>query len=229
MSASCATQFGIGRADQYRVIPLGFDLTPFAAINDATRVRARQDLQIAADADVVCTVGRLTAIKQHRLLLDTIASTAAQRPNLVALIAGDGELRSDLERYAGELGIADRVRFLGWRRDLATIYAASDVFLLTSRNEGTPVALIEAMASGIPGVSTDVGGVKDVIQSDATGARVGEHRADALAAQVVRYLGDPGRRRQSGTLARAAVLDRFSLDRLVHDVRALYRDLLAAP
>ena len=64
------------------------------------------------------------------------------------------------------IGVADRVRFLGWRRDLSTIYAATDVFLLTSRNEGTPVALIEAMASGVPGVSTDVGGVKDVIQSD---------------------------------------------------------------
>ena len=64
------------------------------------------------------------------------------------------------------------MRFLGWRRDLPTIYAATDVFLLTSRNEGTPVALIEAMASGVPGVSTDVGGVKDVIVSDDVGARV---------------------------------------------------------
>ena len=112
---------------------------------------------------MVCTVGRLTAIKQHRLFLETVAHAATARPKLVALIAGDGELRADLERRAAALGIADRVRFLGWRRDLATIYAATDVFLLTSRNEGTPVALIEAMASGIPGVSTDVGGVKDVI------------------------------------------------------------------
>ena len=221
--------FGIGRADQYRVIPLGFDLAPFAAVNDVTRIRARQDLRLAADADVICTVGRLTAIKQHRLFLETVAAVARSRPALVALIAGDGELRSDLERYAGELGIADRVRFLGWRRDLATIYAASDVFLLTSRNEGTPVALIEAMASGIPGVSTDVGGVKDVIVSDDAGTRVGEHRADALAAPVIGYLAAPEMRRQSGVRARAAVLDRFSLDRLVHDVRTLYRDLLARP
>ena len=219
--------FGIGRADQYRVVPLGFDLTAFAEINDATRVRARQDLQLAADADVVCTVGRLTAIKQHRLFLDTIASAAAARPRLVALIAGDGELRGDLEGYTRVLGIADRVRFLGWRRDLATIYAASDVFLLTSRNEGTPVALIEAMASGIPGVSTDVGGVKDVIVSSDVGSRVTEHRGDMLAAEVVRWLADAAARRQSGMRARAAVVDRFSLDRLVNDVRRLYRDLLA--
>ncbi len=220
--------FGIGRADQYRVIPLGFDLSPFAAINDVTRIRARRDLNLAADAEVVCTVGRLTAIKQHRLFLETIAQVAATRPRLVALVAGDGELRDGLERYAAELGIRDRVRFLGWRRDLATIYAASDVFLLTSRNEGTPVALIEAMASGIPGVSTDVGGVKDVIESHDTGTRVGGHQADALAAAVLGYLADPDRRRRSGLLARDAVLDRFSLDRLVDDVRTLYRDLLKA-
>jgi glycosyltransferase involved in cell wall biosynthesis len=220
-------QFGIGRANQYRVIPLGFDLTSFAAVNDATRIRARQDLNLAPDADVVCTVGRLTAIKQHRLFLETIARVAESRPKVIALIAGDGELRSELEGYARELGIADRVRFLGWRRDLATIYAASDVFLLTSRNEGTPVALIEAMASGIPGVSTDVGGVKDVIISDAVGKRVNEHTAAALAAPIVSYLADASLRRQAGARARSAVVDRFSLDRLVHDVKTLYRDLLA--
>ena len=219
--------FHIGRADQYRVVPLGFDLSSFAEVNDATRVRARQDLNLPADADVVCTVGRLTAIKQHRLFLDTIARVATSRPKLIALIAGDGELRSDLEGYAKELRIADRIRFLGWRRDLATIYAASDVFLLTSRNEGTPVALIESMASGIPGVSTDVGGVKDVIVSSDVGARVSAHDADALAAEVTRYLSDPAHRRQSGARARTAVVDRYSIDRLVHDVRTLYRDLLA--
>jgi glycosyltransferase involved in cell wall biosynthesis len=219
--------FRIGRADQYRVVPLGFDLGSFAAVDDAARIRARQDLQLSADADVVCTVGRLTAIKQHRLFLETIAKVTAKRPTVVALIAGDGELRGDLEGYAAELKIADRVRFLGWRRDLANIYGATDVFLLTSRNEGTPVALIEAMASGVPGVSTDVGGVKDVIISEEVGARVADGDPDALAAPIVRYLGDRELRRQSGVRARAAVLDRFSLDRLVRDVSALYSEVLS--
>jgi glycosyltransferase involved in cell wall biosynthesis len=221
-------QFGIGRASQYRVIALGFDLTPFAAINDATRVRARQDLGLGADADVICTVGRLTAIKQHDLFLEAVALAAASRPKVVALIAGDGELRRALEEKAAALGIAARVRFLGWRRDLATIYAASDVFLLTSRNEGTPVALIEAMASGIPGVSTDVGGVKDVIPSADLGARVAGGNANALAEAIVRYLADPALRRSTGARARAAVLDRYSLDRLLADITALYRSLVSA-
>ena len=221
--------FRIGRADQYRVVPLGFDLSAFAAVGDGARMQARRELNIPQSAAVVSTVGRLTAIKQHRLLLDTIARAAKTNSNVLALIAGDGELRHDLEAYAAQLGIAGRVRFLGWRRDLATIYAATDVFLLTSRNEGTPVALIEAMASGVPGVSTDVGGVKDVITSEAVGARVHEGDADALAAHVVRMLADHGLRRETGERARAAVLERYSLDRLVRDINVLYRELLAAP
>lgn len=219
--------FRIGRGAQYRVVPLGFDLSAFAAIDADARAAARQTLDIPADAEVVSTVGRLTAIKQYRLFLDAVAAAARTRPRLLALIAGDGELRADLEAHARELGIADRVRFLGWRRDLATIYGASDVFMLTSRNEGTPVALIEAMASGVPGVSTDVGGVKDVINSDDVGARVPDGDAAGLAAHLVRYLADPDLRRRTGQRAQAAVLDRYSLDRLVGDITTLYRDLLA--
>ena len=220
--------FHIGRAQQYRVVPLGFDLGALAAVDDRARTRAREELRLAAGADVVSTVGRLTAIKQHRLFLDAVAIAARSRPQLVALIAGDGELRADLEAYAAERGIADRVRFLGWRRDLATIYAATDVFLLTSRNEGTPVALIEAMAAGVPGVSTDVGGVKDVIVSADVGERVADGDAGGLAAALVRYLSDRDRARSAGQRARAAVLARYSLDRLVADIDRLYRDLLAA-
>jgi glycosyltransferase involved in cell wall biosynthesis len=218
--------FRIGSAGQYRVVPLGFDLSVFAAVDDAARRQARRDLAISDTAEVISTVGRLTAIKQHRLFLETIARVAATRPLVVALIAGDGELRSHLEAYAAQLDIADRVRFLGWRRDLATIYAATDVFLLTSRNEGTPVALIEAMASGVPGVSTDVGGVKDVITSADVGARVPDGDPGTLAAPIARYLDDRELRRQSGVRARAAVLDRYSMDRLVNDILALYRELL---
>jgi glycosyltransferase involved in cell wall biosynthesis len=219
--------FHIGRRDQYRIVPLGFDLSSFAAVDDDVRARARGELQIPVGAEVVSTVGRLTAIKQHRLFLEAIRDAAGVRPNLLALMAGGGELREELEEYARELGIADRVRFLGWRRDLATIYAATDVFLLTSRNEGTPVALIEAMATAVPGVSTDVGGVKDVIATPELGARVPDGDSAALAAAIVRYLADPVLRRETGARARAAVLGRYSLDRLVRDIVVLYRDLLA--
>jgi len=146
-------------------------------------------------------------------------------PSAIFLIAGDGELRAALEATARDFGLADRVRFLGWRRDLTTIYGASDVFLLTSRNEGTPVALIEALAAGLPGVSTDVGGVRDVLRAD-TGTVVPFGDAAGLAGAVTQFLADANRRRAAGEHGRASVIARYGIDRLVDDVDALYRDLL---
>ena len=216
----------IGAASQYRVVALGFDLAPFAAIDAPAREAARRDLALPVGVPVVATVGRLTAIKQHRLFLDVIKRVVAAHPHAIALIAGDGELRSDLEGYAASLGLSGNVRFLGWRRDLATIYGATDVFLLTSRNEGTPVALIEAMASGVPGVSTDVGGVKDVIDSPDVGLLAPFGDASALAAHVNALVADPARRSAMGARACAGVITRYSIDRLVTDIAALYRDLL---
>lgn len=216
----------IGVAAQYRVVPLGFDLAPFAAVDAQAREAARRDLNLPQGVPVVATVGRLTAIKQHRLFLDVIKRVVAAHPNAIALVAGDGELRADLEAYAASLDITSNVRFLGWRRDLATIYGATDVFLLTSRNEGTPVALIEAMASGVPGVSTDVGGVKDVIDSPEAGLLAPFGDANALAAHVNALVADPARRSVMGARARAGVITRYSIDRLVADIAALYRDLL---
>jgi len=216
----------IGRPDQYRIIPLGFDLRALAAIDARARAAARAALAIPPDAHVITTVGRLTAIKQHALFLEAARLIAASDPLAVFVIAGDGELRADLERLARDLALDRRTRFLGWRRDLETVYGASDVFLLTSRNEGTPVALIESLAAGTPGVSTDVGGVRDVI--DGTGsvlvAPFGD--ASALAAHVLALLDDPARRAALGERGRHSVLARYHIDRLVGDVDALYRELV---
>ena len=219
------TEHRIGRGDQYRVIPLGFDLSAMAAVDDPARAAARQSLGISPSAHVVSTVGRLTAIKQHQLFLETARLVANADPAAIFLIAGDGELRGALETATRDFGLTDRVRFLGWRRDLATIYGASDVFLLTSRNEGTPVALIESLAAGVPGVSTDVGGVKDVIDSN-TGALAPVDDAAGLASAVQRLIADPVLRKTMGERGRASVLARYGLDRLVNDVDALYREML---
>ncbi|MCU1386377.1 MAG: hypothetical protein JWL71_5074 [Acidobacteria bacterium] len=216
----------IGRASQYRVVPLGFDLDRLAAIDQAARTRARAALDIPPGSDVVATVGRLTGIKQQHLFLDAAERIAWAQPAVVFLIVGDGEMRGELERAAAARGVAARVRFLGWRRDLETIYGATDVFLLTSRNEGTPVALIESMAAGCAGVSTDVGGVADVLESEQVGLLATDGDAAALAAHVTTLLADPDRRRRIGAAGRALVLARYGLDRLVADVETLYHDLL---
>jgi glycosyltransferase involved in cell wall biosynthesis len=218
--------YGIGRPDQYTVVPLGFELSGFAAIDAHARVEARRALNIDPAVHVVTTVGRLTAIKQQALFLEVAAQVSDRDPLALFLIAGDGDLRAALETQARALGIDHRVRLLGWRRDLTTIYAASDLLLLTSRNEGTPVALIESLASGVPGVSTDVGGVRDVITSDSVGLTAPDGDASALAGHVTALLADPERRTHMGAAGRALVLAHYGLDRLVADVETLYRGLL---
>jgi len=215
----------IGRPEQYRIVPLGFDLSALSAIDERVRAAARASLGIDASAHVVTTVGRLTAIKQHHLFLETARLVTSQDPAALFLIAGDGELRAELEQTARDFGLADRVRFLGWRRDLDVIYGASDVFLLTSRNEGTPVALIESLAAGVPGVSTDVGGVRDVITND-VGALAPYGDAAELANAVTALVGDPVRRRTMGDRGRAYVVAKYGVNRLVDDIDALYRELL---
>ncbi len=226
--AELVDEFHVGRPDQYRVVPLGFDLAELNAIADRDRGEARRALGVPGEARVVTTVGRLTATKQPRLFLDTARLVARDNPRALFLIAGDGELRADLEAYARELELGERVRFLGWRRDLATLYAATDVFLLTSRNEGTPVALIESLAAGVPGVSTDVGGVRDVIDSDEVGLLAPPGDADALARQVSALLADPDRARRMGARGRETTVARYRIERLVDDIAALYRELVGA-
>jgi glycosyltransferase involved in cell wall biosynthesis len=221
-----ADDYRIGIPAQYRVVPLGFDLSALLAIDDEMRRDARARLDIPPEAHVVSTVGRLTAIKDHELFLDVAARVVSSDAAARFLIVGDGDRRSALETGAATRGIGDRVAFLGWRRDLAAIYGATDVFLLTSRNEGTPVALIESLAAGVPGVSTDVGGVADVIDADTLGLLAPTGAADALAHHVLTLLRDPDRRRRIGTAGRARVSARYTIERLVDDIDRLYRELL---
>jgi glycosyltransferase involved in cell wall biosynthesis len=220
-------EYRIGNETQYAVVRLGFNLQPFAAVTAHDRETARAALGIAADAHVMTTVGRLTAIKQHELFVDAAKTLAARDRSAVFLIAGDGERRAELEADVRAAGLTDRVRFLGWRRDLPALYAATDVFVLTSRNEGTPVALIEAMASGVPGVSTNVGGVRDVIANQEMGVLVPVDQPEGLAPAVERLFADPAARAAMGGRGRAHVLACFTDDRLVADIASLYHSLLS--
>jgi glycosyltransferase involved in cell wall biosynthesis len=220
-------EYRIATVAQLQLIPLGFSLDRLLGVSTVDRAPARASLGISDDAIVVTTVGRLTAIKQHTVFLDMAARVAKPVPRCLFLIVGDGELRPALEAQARELGQADRVRFLGWRGDLDAVYAASDVFVLTSRNEGTPVALIEAMAAGLASVSTDVGGVRDVVTGPELGSLVPFGDADALASAVLALADAPARRSEIGRAARTSVRDRFHATRLIADIRELYMQLLS--
>jgi glycosyltransferase involved in cell wall biosynthesis len=218
---------GIGAASRFRVIPLGFDLKALAAIGPRERATARAALGLDRDARVVALVGRLTAIKQPDLFLSAAARVSAADPRARFLVAGGGELDAVLRTKASTLGLSERVRFLGWQKDIVPVYAASDLVAITSRNEGTPVALIESMAAGVPGVCFAVGGVPDVIIGPELGVLIAEGDVDAFAAAVRDLLRDDAARVAMGARARAHVLDRYAVERLVRDIDGLYRQLLA--
>jgi glycosyltransferase involved in cell wall biosynthesis len=142
------------------------------------------------------------------------------------VVAGDGELRAELERDARSM-LGERAHFVGWVNDLPALYGALDVVALTSRLEGTPVALIEAAASGTPVVATEVGGVPDVVRHGRTGLLVPPRDPVAVAAQLVTLLDDPEGARRMGEEGAQWVRTRFSRERLADDLTALYDELLA--
>jgi glycosyltransferase involved in cell wall biosynthesis len=212
---------GIGRPDQIDVVPLGLDLDAFLDVTKPTG-ELRTELDVPPDAPLVGIVGRLVPIKDVGTTIDAIARL---NKDVHLAVVGDGELRPALEQHARDRALADRVHFTGWRRDIAATVADLDVVVLSSRNEGTPVALIEALAAARPVVGTDVGGVRFVVQDHHNGFLVPPGDSNALADRINRLLADPHLRQQMGAHGRAHVRDRFSSKRLVADIRALYTEL----
>lgn len=213
--------YKIAPPEKIAVIPLGLELDSFA---DCARHRGelRRELCLPPEAVLIGVVARLVAIKAIPDFLEAARSVASRCPNAVFLIVGDGEMRPELEAQARALGLTSRVRFLGFRKDLPRIYADLDVVVLSSRNEGLPVSLIEAMASGCIVVSTAVGGVPDLIQDNETGFLAPPQNPGALAATIERALCERGRWPEIAERAQSSALRRFHIQRLVADIEALY-------
>jgi glycosyltransferase involved in cell wall biosynthesis len=214
-------ELGIGRPEQWHVIPLGLELDRHFAVRDRSGA-VRDELGLGGDDLLVGMVGRLVPIKDPETMLRAFALV----PDAHLAVIGDGELRERTEALARQLGIADRVHHLGWRFDMPAVLADLDLVALSSRNEGTPLTIIEAAACGVPAVATDVGGVASVVRDGATGLLVPPEDPVALAAALGELLGDEARRRELGHAARDAA-GRYRAERLVGDVSALYRSLLA--
>lgn len=217
--------YGVARPEKISVIPLGFDLEPF--FNSAAyRGAFQRELGLGNGARLVGIVGRVFPIKNHRLFLDAAARVAGEEGHARFVVVGDGILRPEMEAHARRLGITDRVIFTGWRRDLPRIYPDLDVLVVSSKNEGTPVSAIEAMASGCPVVATRVGGLPDLIDDGKTGCLVPSEDAPALAAAILRVLRDPDAAGRIGRAAQAQVRERFRVERLIGDLEGLYTALL---
>lgn len=184
-------------------IPNGIVVADFAA-RDGVRASIRSELGLGA-TPALLTVGRLNPQKNHAGLLAALARTHTEA---VLLVAGDGALRPALEARAAELGLRDRVRWLGVRTDVADLLAAADLFVLASDWEGNPLVVMEAMAAGRPVVATAVGCVPELVPAEA-GILVPPGDALALARALDLVLGDPARLSELGLAARRSAIARF--------------------
>jgi glycosyltransferase involved in cell wall biosynthesis len=202
-------------------IPLGLELEQYLGA-DAYRGQLRRELGIAESAPIVGIVARLVPIKAHADFLRAAVSIRSALPDARFLIVGDGQRRAELERLVDALGLRAGVSFLGWRRDMPRVYADLDVVALTSLNEGSPVAIIEALAAARPVVATAVGGVPEVVVDGETGLAVPPGRPPELASAVLALLRDPARADRLGLAGRRHVYPRYDARRLIDDVRQLY-------
>ncbi len=221
----------IGAEKIWRVVPLGLDLSRLEELEPPN-----------GPAPLRCgMVGRLVPIKNPALFLEAVAQlTRRSAPSPVrAVVIGDGPLRGEMERTARTLGLNGNISFTGWKEDLQACYRELDVVVLTSWNEGTPVSLIEAMATARPVVATDVGGVRDLLGPPVPHREIPEGRfvvaqrgllvrpgdAGGLSAALEHLAGDPALRRRIGEQARAHVRVQFSHQRLLREISELYEHL----
>jgi glycosyltransferase involved in cell wall biosynthesis len=212
---------GIGRPDQFTVVSPGIELPPLPP-----RSAALHQLGVADRPGLVISfAGRLVQVKRPDRLLQAFASFRRDHAATL-LIAGTGPLESQIRVQALQLGIGGDVVFLGTVKQIEWLWAASDVAVLSSDNEGMPVALIEAALAGLPAVTTDAGSSAEVVEAGQTGI-VTERSAESLAAALSLLAANPDRRRSMGERARLRARELYSLQRLVGDVSGLYLNILS--
>ena len=150
----------------------------------------------------------------------------AQVPNAYLWLAGDGDLRPALEAQVKTLGITDRVRFLGWRTDTSALYAAADYFICPSRHEPLGNVILEAMANGMPIISTDNNGAQQLLQQDKTGQIVPLDDVDAMATAMQNFIADPAAAKQLGTAAQKFYLENYSADIVCNQYIDFFKKIL---
>jgi glycosyltransferase involved in cell wall biosynthesis len=179
------------------------------------------------DSEVVFLhVGSFKPAKNHRLLIKAFEQAIKERSNLKLFLAGDGELRPEIEKLVEEKELDQSVRFLGLRNDISELLAACDVFILSSNWEGFGLVIAEAMVAGKPVVATAVGGVPELIEDGVTGILVPPNNPEALASGILRLAKDTNLRLRMGKLAQRRALDRFDIGRTAREYEALYLSLL---
>lgn len=207
------------------VVDNGVDIGRFSFDSHARSAR-RSEIGIEGGVFAVGSLGRLSDEKNHALVIDAFADLVAREDSgdAVLLLAGDGPERAGLEALAGERGLGQRVRFLGMVARPERFYPLLDAFVMPSRSEGLPVALLEAMASGVPVVVTRVGAMPGVVDGCGIVVESGDRRA--LAAALHRLMSEPEVGHRLAGLGKDRVAGQYSVDTMVAAYEALYSNLL---
>lgn len=228
----------ICKPEKIEVIPLGFDLGRFQTNSEEKRQLFRSKYFVKPDEIAIGIIGRLVPVKGHAMFLDSLKALLQSTDKKVrAFIIGDGEDRAVVEEYARQLGIdftadvtADNtpvLTFTSWIKEIDLPLAGLDIVTLTSLNEGTPVSLIEAQAANKPIVTTNVGGIANVVLPNETAFLINDRDANAFAAKLQLLVEDEDLRRRMSQKGWEHVKETFHYTRLVNDVDKLYKRLLA--
>jgi len=204
--------------EDFLVLPCGVDLVDFHPDNTAG-IREKYDLP---ETYAICP-GALTAVKGPQNVVQASSAYADLAPTM---FIGDGELRDEVEQLIDRLGLRGVVRLLGWRRDVSDLLHAMDVFLLTSRFEGLPRALLQAMAAGVPVVATAVDGTPEVVRDRRTGLLIPPGDPQAAAEKVLELIRNPELRGRCVDGGRRMLPDQFDIHRMVSDLERIYISLL---
>lgn len=210
------------------VIENGIDLSRYR--DDGLSAGLRAALSLPPSAVLIGAIGNLRRAKGYETLLQAAQLVCGAHPDIHFVIAGDtnGGLLPELERLRAELALSDRVHFLGLRSDVPAVLADLDLYVLSSYTEGFSLALVEAMASGLPVIATRSGGPERIIDADRTGLLVAPRDPQSLAARIQHLLADEALRKQLGAAAKEAVTQRFSSERMVSDYHRLAASLTAS-
>ena len=220
--------YRICKPEKIKVIPLGFDLEPFQQKRISERNKIRAKYNLSEDEVAVAIVGRLAPVKNHTLFLDVVQELAQKGIKARYFIVGDGSEREHIETRVAELkaqfGI--QIEMTSWITDIAEFNAGMDIICLTSNNEGTPVSLIEAQACSIPVISTDVGGVRDIVIDGETGYVIEKNNMLKFAEKLGILISDKENREKMSQNGWNHVREKFHYNRLTNDMKKYYWSLL---
>lgn len=212
-------------APQIRVIYNG--VSPPQPLDEQQRTGMRAELGFAEQDFVVGTVGRFDSIKNLPMLVRALTTLSPQMPALRGLLVGDGPEFPAMRALVGANGLGERVRLTGFREDARQLAQCMDLFVLSSFSEGTSMALLEAMAAGVPVVVTAVGGNPEIVLAGETGWVVPSDDTAALQGAILEAMRDPVERRRRAEAGRRRFQESFGIERMMEHYRHLYLDLLA--